>query len=62
MSLCTINEVEGFMLNPFKDFGAGDAVAFRSQRWASLEQACISSCSMFMTESRQMDDQNLSRS
>lgn len=24
MSLCMINEVEGFMLNPFKDFGAGD--------------------------------------
>lgn len=27
MSLCMINEVEGFTLNPFKDFGAGDLCA-----------------------------------
>lgn len=70
MSLCMINEVEGFTLNPFKDFGAGDLSAIlrvsftktntTEGRLAFLGAVCL--CYMFMTVSRQMDEQNLSPS
>lgn len=68
MSLCMINEVEGFTLNPFKDFGVGDSsmihrVSFTEMkitkgRLALLYAVCL--CHVFMTVSRQMDDHNSS--
>ena len=66
-----INAVEGFTLNPFKDFGVGDPCVMRrvsftkkititEGRLASLRVVCL--CYMFMTVSRQMDDYNSSPS
>ena len=68
MSRRVINEVEGFTLNPFKDFSVGDScviqgVSFTEMnitegRLALLRAVCL--CHMFMTVSRQMDDHNSS--
>lgn len=52
MSLCMINEVEGFALNPCKDFGVGDPLRDIKSLVYTDEHNCrqvrIASRSMFM--------------
>lgn len=48
MSLCMINEVEGFTLNPFMDFGVGDTKSLVYTDERNRRQARIASYTMFM--------------